>query len=588
MQLSLPRARSALAVAAAGAGAYVAADSDRREAAVHTASGVARFSRAAYHGARAAADYKLLPADAVDDDPRLRAVHRRSAERLLLVARAQSGMYVKIGQYLSTLTHILPKEWTETLAPLQDRAPSLPWASVRGVFESDLGRAAADVFAEVDEQPVASASLAQVHRAVLRATGEEVAVKVQHPSLRWTAASDMASLHFFFWALEKAFPAYGYMWLFPEFRASVRNELNFLQEARNGQRVAAMFRDDAEVYVPRVHAELCSPRVLVMEFVRGHKPSDLAALRDMGVNPRRVASAVSRFFGEQVHVHGFVHCDPHPGNMLVRRRPSAGAPAGAPAGGGDFQLVILDHGMYRRLSPRFRVAYCRLWQALLTRDDALGLSACSELGVSAKAYDVLSLMLLQRSASSGAGLGARLTKTEVEELKSKYKDTKAADINRFMQRLPRDLLFVSRNTNMVRGLNLALGGTARERFRITGACAIKGLVLTDASEDDEALAAAGSANAAAVAVVSSSLVSDAAGIASLNPFTESELQRQREAAGAGVGVSRRGRLAYSIAMLEYRLWTIDFFWPFVMRWLGPAPDAAVIDDPAATIEVAKG
>jgi hypothetical protein len=244
--------------------------------------------------------------------------------------------------------------------------------------------------------------------------------------------------------------------------------------------------------------------------------------------------------------------------------------------------------MYRRLSPRFRVAYCRLWQALLTRDDALGLSACSELGVSAKAYDVLSLMLLQRSASSGAGLGARLTKTEVEELKSKYKDTKAADINRFMQRLPRDLLFVSRNTNMVRGLNLALGGTARERFRITGACAIKGLVLTDASEDDEALAAAGSANAAAVAVVSSSLVSDAAGIASLNPFTESELQRQREAAGAGVGVSRRGRLAYSIAMLEYRLWTIDFFWPFVMRWLGPAPDAAVIDDPAATIEVAKG
>ena len=115
----------------------------------------------------------------------------------------------------------------------------------------------------------------------------------------------------------------------------MRNELNFLQEARNAQRVKAMFADDLRVYVPTVVPELTSRRVLVMEYIHGVKPTDLAGVRALGVDPKALASAVSRFFGAQVHVHGFVHCDPHSGNLLVRRSPVDGLG----------QLVVLDHGM---------------------------------------------------------------------------------------------------------------------------------------------------------------------------------------------------------------------------------------------------
>jgi len=558
LRLARRRPLASALAASASAGALLSlSTAQRREEAAQASRGAARFAAAALEGAQAAVAYKLLP----DEGSPLHAaaakiVHRRSAERLLAVARAQGGMYTKIGQYLSTLTHILPAEWTETLASLQDRAPSRPWAEVKRVFEEEFGVAPEAVFSEVDEQPVASASLAQVHRCVLREGGAEVAVKIQYPDLNWIALSDLASLKIFFFIIEKAFPAYGYMWLFPEFEQSVRNELDFVQEARNGQRVAAMFAQDARVHVPAVYARHTSRRVLTMEFVHGVKPTDLAGVRALGVEPRELARAISSFFGTQVHVHGFVHCDPHAGNLLVRRSPRDGRG----------QLVVLDHGMYRRLSPRFRAGYCRLWKALLTRDDALGARACAELGVAPGAYDVLSLMLVQRSASSGAGLGARLSKEEVARLKDKYKDTAAQKINDFMQTLPRDLLFVSRNTNMVRGLNLALGGTARERFRVTGLCAVRGLVLTDAVEDDALLAREG--RAAAGAGAGAELVSDATAMgAGLNPLTESELMGLRAGGGGGGagGFARQARLRWEIALLEWRLWSLDVLWPMIMR-----------------------
>ena len=285
-------ASAALAASALAATALSLSTARRREEASQTARGTARFALAALEGAQAAVAYKLLP----DESSPLHAaaakvVHKRSAERLLKVARAQGGMYTKIGQYLSTLTHILPAEWTETLAALQDRAPSRSWAEVKRVFEEELGVAPEAVFSEVDEQPVAAASLAQVHRCRLRPErgGHEVAVKIQYPDLQWLALSDLASLHVFFWVIEKAFPAYGYLWLFPEFEASVRNELNFKQEARNGQRVAAMFAGDPRVHVPAVFNELTARRVLTMEFVRGVKPNDLAGVRALGVEPRELA-----------------------------------------------------------------------------------------------------------------------------------------------------------------------------------------------------------------------------------------------------------------------------------------------------------
>jgi aarF domain-containing kinase len=138
---------------------------------------------------------------------------------------------------------------------------------------------------------------------------------------------------------------------------------------------------------------------------------------------------------------------------------------------GNWQLVVLDHGMYRRLTPHFRAAYCRLWKALVTQDMKLGKSATLEMGLDEAAFDALSLMLTYRSANSKTSLGNKMSKDDIDRLKKDYKEVNAGDINKFMQRLPRDLLFVFRNIGMVRALNLDLGGSSRERFRVMGTCA---------------------------------------------------------------------------------------------------------------------
>jgi len=197
--------------------------------------------------------------------------------------------------------------------------------------------------------------------------------------------------------------------------------------------------------------------------------TDNEGLARLHIPRRHLATTLARTFADMVHVHGFVHADPHPGNLLVRR---------SGEGETDYQLVVLDHGMYRRLTPQFRAGYCRLWQALVTRDHALGRRATLELGLEPAHYDALSLALTYRPAQGAGVLGGKMSKAEIEDLKRRYADVTARQVNAFMQRLPRDLLFVMRSTNMVRSLNLELGGTSRDRFRVTGESAIRGLLLT--------------------------------------------------------------------------------------------------------------
>jgi aarF domain-containing kinase len=426
-------------------------------------------------------------------------VDKRSADRLLYLCQKHGGIYTKVcrsasfakspskhyfvqlGQYISTLNNVLPQEYTKTLSAVQDKQPFRPWKQMEAVFIEDTRQRPTDVFTSIDEMPVAAASLAQVHRAKTR-DGQDVAVKIQYPALREQISADMWTVRLCTKVLGLLFPDYEYSWLIPEFEASLRNETNFLQEAHNAERVAAMFKSNARVHVPAIRRDLSTQRVLVMEYINGIKVNDHAGLAAMGVKETELASTVSSVFGDMVHVHGFVHVDPHPGNLFVRQH------------GKDWQLVILDHGMYRRLTPQFRAAYCRLWKALITQDLEAGQRASIELGLGADAYDALSLILTYRSADSKASAGSRMSSAEVERLRQKYSKVTQADLNAFMKALPRDLLFVSRSTNMVRALNLELGGTSRQRFKITGECAIRGLVLTEAVADFAAVAAEHSAN----------------------------------------------------------------------------------------------
>ena len=481
---ALLRRRPFTSLCVVGSAAW-ASDELRRKQSVTVHQNVTSFFAACFACSHVVYDYKynVVPIENADGEASetgkaaRRACNKRSAERLLAFAKAHGGVYVKLSQYLSTMNHVLPVEWTETLAATLNAADPVAWSEVASVFEADFGMPASAIFESIEELPVAAASIAQVHRAVLRGSGDVVAVKIQYPGLRARAFGDMATLRFLASAYGAYSPGHDYEWLFPEFTAALSAELNFLQEARNGERAAVMLAHDPRFAVPRVFPALSSERILTMEWIDGltlynatvgsHAKGVKAVC---GADAAWVANAILDAFSELLFVHGFVHCDPHAGNLMLRTTKKGGAP----------QLVILDWGMVRRLAPDFRRSYAELWCAILAQDNKAGLKAVRALGLAENEYDALSLMLVYRPASTTTALGARMDKEERAKIVAQYKGVTPADINEFIQRLPRDFLFCGRNAQIVRSLNLELGGVSADRFRANGRAAIRGMALTAA------------------------------------------------------------------------------------------------------------
>ncbi|KAI8536598.1 hypothetical protein RHMOL_Rhmol10G0270300 [Rhododendron molle] len=153
------------------------------------------------------------------------------------------------------------------------------------------------------------------------------------------------------------FPEYRFGWLVSEFAESVALELDFIHEARNAERTARNFKNNTVVRVPHIFWDFTTRRVLTMEFCQGCKVDDLEFMIEMEIEPIKVAKALVEVFAEMIFVHGFVHGDPHPGNILV-----------SPEGPNSFCLVLLDHGIYKELDEGFRRDYCQLWKALILLD----------------------------------------------------------------------------------------------------------------------------------------------------------------------------------------------------------------------------
>ncbi|EPT31243.1 ABC1 family protein [Toxoplasma gondii ME49] len=265
----------------------------------------------------------------------LSCVHDRCARRLLHVCRCHGGLYTKLGQYVATMTHIIPAAYTEHLRTLHDDAARTPWPLVARLVATELGAPIEDVFLFFNQEAVAAASLAQVHHARLR-DGREVAVKVQRPRLREQMHGDLKTVEIMMHLVSWAFPDFEFRWLLPEFRQNMRQETDFRQEAYNAMRLRWLFRHQSEVYVPWVDWERTTERVMTMEFVRGLKVTDTpeALERELGVKQEDIARLVMRVFADMIFVHGFVHCDPHPGNLFVRVMPDDGEVQGEGASSG--------------------------------------------------------------------------------------------------------------------------------------------------------------------------------------------------------------------------------------------------------------
>ncbi|XP_033498901.1 aarF domain-containing protein kinase 1 isoform X4 [Epinephelus lanceolatus] len=310
---------------------------------------VIRFGRAAATTAIISYDYltafRHVEYDTEDYWALKSKVHLRSAERLRDLCCANRGTFIKVGQHLGALDYLLPEEYTSTLKVLHSRAPQSSMEEIQQVIREDLGKELSELFVTFEEKPQGAASLAQVHKAVLH-DGRTVAIKVQHPKVQRQSSKDIVVME-----------------------------------------------------VPMIHWDLSTKRILTMEFVEGGQVNERDYMKKHGINVNEISENLGKMYSEMIFVHGFVHCDPHPGNVLVRKCTQSN----------KTEIILLDHGLYQVLQPEFRLDYCQLWQALINGD----MSAVKRYSLRLGAGDLYPLFACVLTARSWTAINAGISSVPV-------------------------------------------------------------------------------------------------------------------------------------------------------------------------------
>jgi len=255
--------------------------------------------------------------------------------------------FVKLGQLLSTRSDLLPMPYLKALARLQDDVEPIPWSVVEEVVERELQVRLSKAFSDFEREPIAAASLGQVHRASLR-DGTAVAVKVQRPGIRRTILEDLEAFDAMARVIDKHTETgrrYAFRDLLEEFRRTLIRELDYRREARNMNRLSEALEDYERIVVPEPFPGLTTSRVLTMRLIHGTKVTELTDLERIDLDGAGLAEELARAYIDGVLVHGFFHADPHPGNVLVTD---------------DRRLALIDLGMVARVDPRLREGLLRL------------------------------------------------------------------------------------------------------------------------------------------------------------------------------------------------------------------------------------
>ncbi|MCS7177669.1 MAG: AarF/ABC1/UbiB kinase family protein [Anaerolineae bacterium] len=374
--------------------------------------------------------------------PLVRILRRRPflgpPQRLRMALEELGPTFIKLGQILSTRPDLLPPAYIAELSKLQDTVPPAPWESVRALLEAELGTPVEEIFPTLAPEPLAAASLAQVHPATLP-DGSKVVVKVQRPNIEETISVDLDILADGARLLQTRTPLgeiYDLPGIVEEFSATLRAELDFYREGHNADRFRANFAGEPYLYIPKVYWDYTTRRVLVLERICGIKIDDIAALDAAGYDRYRIGLHAARMVIKEVLEDGFFHADPHPGNFFVLPGEVIGA---------------MDFGMVGYLSRRTRTDLIRLYIAAVQLDEEAVVDRLIRMGVVRGSVDRMGLQhdigrLLRKYA--GLPLKAIRARDVMEE---------AMPIAfRHRLRLPSELWLLGKTLVMMEGVGLKL------------------------------------------------------------------------------------------------------------------------------------
>ncbi|XP_059666761.1 putative ABC1 protein At2g40090 isoform X2 [Cornus florida] len=395
-----------------------------------------------------------------------------------MVASILSLVNILVSWYAFTILfeeYLIPQEYVQTMREsMLNKCPVSSYDQVHEVVKKELGGTPDEIFDEFNPVPMASASLAQVHVARTH-DGQKVAVKVQHTHMTDTAAADYATVELIVNTLHSFFPTFDYRWLVDEVRESLPKELDFLVEAKNSVKCMDNFRklspDIADyIYAPRVHWNLSTSKILTMEFMDGAFVNDVKTIQRFGIKPNDVAKLVSQTFAEMMFKHGFVHCDPHAANLLVRPLPSCKRNF---LGKRKPQLILLDHGLYKELDLPTRTNYAALWKALIFADANAIKENSVKLGAGEDLYALFAGILTMRpwnrvidpSVDHLVLQGNDGDRSELQMYASQY----FPQISELLRRLPRVILLMLKTNDCLRAVNNSLlQESSLETFLIIG------------------------------------------------------------------------------------------------------------------------
>ncbi|XP_027904345.1 protein ACTIVITY OF BC1 COMPLEX KINASE 8, chloroplastic [Vigna unguiculata] len=279
--------------------------------------------------------------------------------------------FIKIGQQFSTRVDILPQEYVDQLSELQDQVPPFPSETSVAIVEEELGSPIGDIFDQFDYEPIAAASLGQVHRARLK--GQEVVIKVQRPGLKDLFDIDLKNLRVIAEYLQKLDPKSDgakrdWVAIYDECASVLYQEIDYTKEAANAELFGSNFKNMDYVKVPTIYWDYTTPQILTMEYVPGIKINKIQALDQLGVDRKRIGRYAVESYLEQILSHGFFHADPHPGNIAVDD-----------VNGG--RLIFYDFGMMGSISPNIREGLLEAFYGVYEKDPDKVLQAMIQMGV---------------------------------------------------------------------------------------------------------------------------------------------------------------------------------------------------------------